>query len=60
MYVEFMRASQLNLTRYTCMDSILLNQVRAWFLEITFVHNVCVRARVRACMCPSIPEAINN
>jgi len=30
--------------------------VRAWFLEITFVCDVCMRT----CVCVSAPEAINN
>jgi len=48
-------------------DILLLNQVsadqrpaRTWFLKITFVHDVCMRACVRVCVCVSAPEAINN
>jgi len=56
--------------------SYFSNQARAglwpardWFLEIAFVHDVCMRVRVCVrvcvcvcvvCVCVSAPEAINN
>ena len=49
-----------------CNDlNVFLNQLHAglwlacdWFLEIAFVHNVCMLVCV--CVCASAPEAINN
>ena len=29
-----------------------------WFLEIAFVHKVCVCARVRACVCVCVPPRL--
>jgi len=38
------------------MFSIFQRPVRAWFLEIAFVHDVSMLV----CVCVSTPEAINN
>jgi len=51
------------LIKFSCTEKLLnqtrasLQPVHAWFLEITSVRNVCMRACV--CVCPR-PVAINN
>ena len=51
----------------TLKSAIFLNQVRAglqpartWFLKIDPVRIVGMRVHVYACVCVSVPEAINN
>jgi len=55
----------VKLFKFAFFSSEFLNQAHAgwrlarnWFLEIAFVHDVCMHVCV--CVCVSAPKAINN